>query len=68
MVLGEVYCVNTYISSGSSVRLVSDYRLDDRGSILSRGKEVSLQRLCPDLPWGPPNLLSSGYRGSLLLG
>jgi hypothetical protein len=43
---------------------VSDYGLDDRGSIPGRGKGFFLSPLCPDRLWGPPNLLYNGYRGS----
>jgi hypothetical protein len=48
----------------SSVSVMSDYRLDDRGSIPGRGKGFFLQFLCPNQLWGPSSLLSSGYRGS----
>jgi hypothetical protein len=50
-------------SSSTSVSTVSDYRLDDRGSIPVREKGFFLQPLCPDQLWGPPSLLSNGYRG-----
>jgi hypothetical protein len=49
------------VSSGS---IVSDYGLDDRSSIPGSGKGFFLYPLCPDLLWGPPSLLSNGYRGS----
>jgi hypothetical protein len=43
---------------------VSDYRLDDRGSIPERGKGFFLCPQWPDQLWGPPSLLSNGYRWS----
>jgi hypothetical protein len=39
---------------GSSVSVVSDYRLDDGISIPSRGKEFFLETLSPYQLWGPP--------------
>jgi hypothetical protein len=51
-------------SRGSSVSIVSDYGLDDRGSIPDRARGFPLQTLRPDRLWGPPSLLSNGYRGS----
>jgi hypothetical protein len=67
-----VTCLQTYLSTvlciktnwGNSVRTVSDYRLDDRRSIPSGGKELFLYPLCPDQLWCPPSLLSYGHRGS----
>jgi hypothetical protein len=50
------------VSSGS---IVSDYGLDDRGSIPGGGKGFFLYPLCPDRLWGPPILLYNGYRGVL---
>jgi hypothetical protein len=43
--------------------MVSDYGLDDRGSIPDRGRGFFFQPLHPDLLWGPPSLLTNGYRG-----
>jgi hypothetical protein len=37
--------------------------LDNRGSIPGRGWEVFSSTRRPGRSWGPPNLLSSGYRG-----
>jgi hypothetical protein len=48
---------------GSSVVTVSDYRLDDWGSIPVGAKDFSSSPLCPDRLWSPPSLLSNGYRG-----
>jgi hypothetical protein len=56
-----IFC---FWSFGSSVSIVSDYRLDDQGSILGRGKGFFLYSLCPDRLWGSPSLLSNGYWGS----
>jgi hypothetical protein len=50
-------------SRGSSVSIVTDYGLDDRGSIPDRGRGFLFQSLRPDRLWGPPSLLSNGYRG-----
>jgi hypothetical protein len=51
-------------SRGSSGSIVSDYRLDDRGLIPDRGREVFFWSLRPDRLWCPTSLLSNGYRGS----
>jgi hypothetical protein len=42
---------------------MSDYRLDNRGSIPGTAKGFSSSLLCPDHNWGPPSLLSNLYRG-----
>jgi hypothetical protein len=44
------------------------YGLDYRGSILSRGKRFFSAPFSPDRLWGPPSLLSNGYRGFLQQG
>jgi hypothetical protein len=49
-------------SWGSSVSIVSDYRLDNRCSNPGRGKEI-LCSLCVYQLWGLPSLLSGGCRG-----
>jgi hypothetical protein len=54
-------------SWGNSVSTVSAYRLGDRGFIPGIGKGFFLQPLCAVKLWGPPNLLSSGYRVVLFL-
>jgi hypothetical protein len=51
-------------SRGSSVSIVFDCTLDGRSAIPGRGKRFFLYPLCPDQLWGPPSLLSGGYRGS----
>jgi hypothetical protein len=51
---------------GSSVSIVSGYRLDDRAiEVRSHAEEKGffLYPLCPDRLWGPPSLLYNGYRG-----
>jgi hypothetical protein len=52
------------MSRGSSGSIVSDYELDDRGSIPDRGREFFFWPLRPDRLWGPPSLLSNGYWGT----
>jgi hypothetical protein len=52
-----------YRSRGSSVSIVSDYRLDDRGSISDRGRVFFFYPPSPGRIWGPSRLLSNGYRG-----
>jgi len=48
---------------GSSVDIVTDYRLDDQGSRVHGGWEFFSLPPCPERLWGPPILLSSGYQG-----
>jgi hypothetical protein len=48
--------------------MVSDYGLDDRGSIPDRGRRFFLYPLRPDRLWDPPSLLYNGYRGSFSRG
>jgi hypothetical protein len=43
--------------------LLRDGRSDDWGSIPGGGWEFFSSTLCPNRLWGPPNLLSNGYRG-----
>jgi hypothetical protein len=52
-------------SRGSSVGIVTDYRLDDRwfGVPISVLSKMFTPPYRPDRPWGPPNLLPSEYRG-----
>jgi hypothetical protein len=51
------------VEPGSSGSIVSDYGLDDRGSIPDRGRGFFFLPLRPDRLWAPPSLLSSGNRG-----
>jgi hypothetical protein len=44
------------------------YRLDGRGSIPVRGKKFLSSPQRPDRLWGPPSLLSDGYRWLFLGG
>jgi hypothetical protein len=62
------YQESPYMSRGSSVSIVSDYGLDDRGSISDRGKGFFLLSLRLDRLWGPSSLLSNGYWGSYPMG
>jgi hypothetical protein len=48
-----------HLRAGSSVVIVTDYRLGDPGSNPDGGKIFCT---CPDRPWGPPTLLYNGYR------
>jgi hypothetical protein len=57
-----IYFVN-YRSRGSSVSIVTDYGLDDRGSIPDRSIGFFFESLRSDRLWGPPNLVYDGYRG-----
>jgi hypothetical protein len=53
--------------SGSSVSVVSSYRLDDRANVIrspAEAKGFLFYPLCPDRLWGPPSVLYNGYRGS----
>jgi hypothetical protein len=52
--IGVTICKNR--SRGSSGSIVSDYGLDDRGSIPGRGRGFFSQPLRPDRLWGPPSL------------
>jgi hypothetical protein len=49
-------------SRDSSVGVAKDYGLDDRGSILGRGKRFFSTSQLPDRLWGPPYHLYNGYR------
>jgi hypothetical protein len=52
---------------GSSVSKVSDYGLDDRAIGVrspAGAEDFFIYPLCTDRLWGPPSLLSNGYRGS----
>jgi hypothetical protein len=55
-----------YCEPGSSVSVVSGYRLDGRAIEVRSPTETKgffLYPLCPDRLWGPPSLLYNGYRG-----
>jgi hypothetical protein len=53
-----------FLLSTASNCIVADYGLDDRGSILDRGRGFFVLSLRPGRLWGPPSPLSNGYRGS----
>ena len=49
------------------MKIATGYGLDDRGvgvRVLV-GSRIFFSSLHPDRLWGPPNLLSGGYRGAL---
>jgi hypothetical protein len=50
-----------------SVGIATGYRMDDRGVgvRVPLGPRIFSSPRCPDRLWGPPNLLSNGYRGAL---
>jgi hypothetical protein len=52
----------------NSVSIVTSLWLDDRGSIPGRGREFFSSLPRSDRLWGPPSLLSNGYRGPFLFG
>jgi hypothetical protein len=60
------YRLNGRRDSGSLP--ASLYGLGDHGSTPGRGRDFFSPLLCPDRLWGPPSLLSNGYRGLLSLG
>jgi hypothetical protein len=60
------YNCNKYRSRDSAVGLATGYGLDDRGVgvRVPVGSIILSSPNCPDRLWGPPKLLSNGYRGS----
>jgi hypothetical protein len=52
---------------GSTVSIMSNYGLDNRGSIRDRGREFFFSPLHPDQLWGPPSHLYNGYGGGSFL-
>jgi hypothetical protein len=52
------------MSRDRSVSIATGYWLDDRGSIHGNGKRFISSPQRPDRLWGPPRLLSNGYRGA----
>jgi hypothetical protein len=54
-------------SRGSVVGIATGYRLDGRGVgvRVPVGLRIFFSPSRPDRLWGPPNLLSNGYRGAL---
>jgi hypothetical protein len=55
------YKSRSWVSSGS---IVSDYGQDDQAIGVRSLAGQRIFPLCPDRLWGPPSLLSNGYRGS----
>jgi hypothetical protein len=61
--------LNSDMSRGSAVSIVSGHGLDDRAIEVrstAEAKEFFLWPVCPDRLWGPPSLLYKGYRGPFL--
>ena len=52
--------VNTFAGRSSAVGIVTRYGLDSPGIESQWGDEIFRTR--PDRPYGPPSLLSNGYR------
>jgi hypothetical protein len=50
-------------SRDTSVGMSTGYGLAGRGSISGKGKKYFSPPQCTDRLWGPPSLLSNGYRG-----
>jgi hypothetical protein len=57
------YSKSEVTSRDSAVDILTAYRLDGRGSIPGRGKRFFCTTQRRDRFWGPPNLISNGYRG-----
>jgi hypothetical protein len=53
------------MSRDSVVGIATGYGLDDRGVgvRVPMGSRIFSSSRRPDMLWGPPNLLSNGYRG-----
>jgi hypothetical protein len=64
----KLYVLHLSGPTMSSVSIVSDYGMDDQGSIPDRSKGFFLSPLRPDWLSSSPSLLSNGYRGSFPLG
>jgi hypothetical protein len=60
-----MFYVYIKISWDSVVGISTSYGLDDRGVGIRVpvGSRIFSSPRLPDLLWGPPNLLSDGYRG-----
>jgi hypothetical protein len=58
-------CFRYYPSRDSAVGIATAYGLDDRGVgvRVPVGSRIFSSPRRPDRLWGPPNLLSNGYRG-----
>jgi hypothetical protein len=59
-----------YVCRDSSVGIATGYRLDDRevGVRVPVGSRIFFSPRRPDRLWGPPSLLSNGYRRLFLRG
>jgi hypothetical protein len=61
LILTELLVIRRY---DSSVGIATGYRLDDRGVVVRVPVgSIIFTSYSPDQFWGPPNFLSSGYRG-----
>jgi hypothetical protein len=56
-----------FMSRDSLVGIATSYGLDDRGIGIRVpvGSRIFFPPRCPGRLWGPPNLLSIGYRGAV---
>jgi len=57
-----VFFLLAFIPHFRFLGIETGYGLDDQGSIPGMGWEFLSSTPCPDRLWGPPSLLSSGYR------
>jgi hypothetical protein len=57
--------ISTHMSRDSAVGIATSYGLDDRGVgvRVPVGSRIFSSPRRPDQLWGPPTLLSNGYRG-----
>jgi hypothetical protein len=62
--------IKSIMSRESAVGIATGYGLDDQGVgvRVPLGSRIFSSPRRPDRLWGPPNLLSNGYRGFFLRG
>jgi hypothetical protein len=65
MLLQKLFLLDMFGSRDSVVGIAIGYGLDDRGVGFGVpvGSRIFSSPRRPDRLWGPPNLLSNGYRG-----